>query len=130
VIQCQLNYKKVLSHDLLNNISRFHPFTIYSPFFFINSRKTILSRLMPIHYLLRSPTCITAAAGTGFCQDYKNIILSMNNFLIFYFSSTGSNFRSLPNIPHCCQRECLFFLLMIQVYFLIYLIFMIFCGFR
>lgn len=32
--------------------------------------QAILSRLMPIKDQLRSPTCLTAAAGTGFGRDY------------------------------------------------------------
>lgn len=36
---------------------------------------TILSRFMPFKYQLRSPTCLTAAAGTGFCQDSINMDL-------------------------------------------------------
>jgi len=79
VNQCQFFDKKVLSHfSILININRFHPYFNYSPFlsflFFYSQNQnssflTILSHFKPIKDLLRCPTCITAAAGTGFGQD-------------------------------------------------------------
>lgn len=59
---------------------------------------------MPVNYQLRSPTCITAAAGTSFCQDLNLIILDMLlmdltidcfNFLKF-FHQLGQTFVHCP----------------------------------
>ena len=71
VIKCQFNNKKVLSLGILNDLLIFYHSTINSPFSLLySSFKTILSRFMPIKDQLRRPTCLTAAAGTGFGQDY------------------------------------------------------------
>jgi len=45
----------------------------------MNKPKAILSRFMPFKDQLRCPTCLTAAAGTGFGRDILSISLIMKN---------------------------------------------------
>jgi len=111
VNQCQFLSKKVLSHfSILININRFHPYFNYSPFFLINS--SIFYHLITLQAYLRSttlPHLYYRGCWHRLWPGHKKVYHSFCNSLrILFPSSTGSNFRSLPNIPHCCHRKRLF----------------------
>lgn len=118
VNQCQSLSKKVLSHfSILININRFHPYFNYSPFFLQNSSN--FYHLITLQAYLRSttlPHLYYRGCWHRLWPGHKKVYHSFCNLLrILFPSSTGSNFRSLPNIPHCCHRKRLFYIPVIIV---------------
>lgn len=136
VNQCQFLSKKVLSHfSILININRFHPYFNYSPFFLINSSN--FYHLITLQAFLRSttlPHLYYRGCWHRLWPGHKKVYHSFCNLLrILFPSSTGSNFRSLPKIPHCCHRKRLFYIPVINYshfYRSRFLHLLILCGFR
>jgi len=85
--------------------------------FFLKIKKKKKPPTYPLRLLILNnacPYCFTAAAGTVIGQDFSIItiiILIMSNYLqpgfafLFILSITGSSFRSLSKIPHCCLLQ-------------------------
>ena len=104
----------MLSLCLLNNLLIFHPSITYSLFFPLKTPVVINNHhLITLNAYLLSITQPYLYYRGCWHRFLPGLILfrliMISKFLIVsYFPLTGSNFRSLPNIPHCCQREFLF----------------------
>lgn len=103
VLLSSFKLKKICIYCTFNiSILKFHK---------INNIYHLSYALHPIIPNNASPFCITAAAGTELARTYSSNtviivfekrILHLKNRLHHSRKIAGSNFRPLPNIPHCC----------------------------
>ena len=134
-----MNQKAAFAFGVPSNIYRFHPSTRNSTFLFHTQvfwfSKICKSWAFDFHFELQipptyslrpvilnnaSPTCLTAAAGTGLAGTcfWKTVIIFSSikelynqNSLHHSRNRARSGFRPLSKIPHCCDskisRPCL-----------------------
>jgi len=57
---------------------------------------------MPVEDLLCNSTRVTAAAGTSFAGIFKIATHTATTLPSWRVSLTGSSFRPLPKVFHCC----------------------------